>query len=46
VPVTTSSAVNVGIGGIPIVNTISYRDTGVILAMTPRVNQSDRTAET
>jgi hypothetical protein len=45
VPVTTSSAVNVGIGGIPIVNTISYRDTGVILAMTPRVNESDRTEE-
>jgi general secretion pathway protein D len=44
VPITTSSAVNViGTGtGVPIVNSISYRDTGVILAMTPRINQSGR----
>jgi general secretion pathway protein D len=45
VPITTSSAVNVlgGAGaGFPIVNSISYRDTGVILAMTPRINQSGR----
>jgi general secretion pathway protein D len=45
VPITTSSAVNVlggGGAGFPIVNSISYRDTGVILAMTPRINQSGR----
>jgi general secretion pathway protein D len=44
VPITTSSAVNVlGTGsGFPIVNSISYRDTGVILAITPRINQSGR----
>jgi len=44
VPITTSSAVNVGGTGtgFPIVNSISYRDTGVILSMTPRINQSGR----
>jgi len=37
VPVSTGSATNIG-GGESIVNTIEYRDTGVILKVTPRVN--------
>jgi general secretion pathway protein D len=42
VPITTQSAISVlGIGA-PIVNSVSYRDTGVILSMTPRINQSGR----
>jgi general secretion pathway protein D len=42
VPITTASAVGVGGGGAPIVNSVSYRDTGVILAITPRINSSGR----
>ncbi len=42
VPITTQSAVSVlGIGA-PVVNSVSYRDTGVILAITPRINDSGR----
>lgn len=39
VPITTQSAAVLG-NGASIVNSVSYRDTGVILAMTPRINQS------
>jgi general secretion pathway protein D len=38
VPVSTQSAVGVQNPDSPIVNTIEYRDTGVILKVTPRVN--------
>ena len=38
VPVATQSAVSVTQPGAPIVNSIEYRDTGVILKVTPRVN--------
>ncbi|MHB8528962.1 MAG: type II secretion system secretin GspD [Caulobacteraceae bacterium] len=38
VPIATGSAVSTLGGGAPIVNTIEYRDTGVILKVTPRVN--------
>lgn len=38
VPVPTSSAVSTVSGSAPIVNTIQYRDTGVILTVTPRIN--------
>jgi general secretion pathway protein D len=38
VPVATQSAVGVVNPGSPIVNSIEYRDTGVILKVTPRVN--------
>jgi general secretion pathway protein D len=38
VPVATSSAVGVVTANSPIVNSIEYRDTGVILKITPRVN--------
>jgi general secretion pathway protein D len=38
VPVSTGSAVSTISGGAPIVNSIEYRDTGVILKVTPRVN--------
>lgn len=41
VPITTQTAAVLGTG-VPIVNSVSYRDTGVILAMTPRINQSGR----
>jgi len=40
VPVTTQSAVSVGIAGAPIVNSVQLRDTGVILEVTPRVNKN------
>ena len=42
VPVTTASAIGIGAGDAPIVNSVSYRDTGVILAITPRINSSGR----
>ena len=42
VPITTQSAVSVLTTGAPVVNSVSYRDTGVILAMTPRINESGR----
>jgi len=38
VPVSSGSAVSVDNPNAPIVNSISYRDTGVILKVTPRVN--------
>ncbi|MGL4542284.1 MAG: secretin N-terminal domain-containing protein, partial [Polymorphobacter sp.] len=40
VPVATQSAVGVISPGAPVVNSIEYRDTGVTLRMTPRVNGS------
>lgn len=40
VPIATQSAVSVLTPGAPQVNTIEYRDTGVILEITPRVNAS------
>jgi general secretion pathway protein D len=39
VPIATQSAVSVITSGAPVVNTIQYRDTGVTLKVTPRVNQ-------
>jgi general secretion pathway protein D len=38
VPISTGSAVSTVSGTAPIVNSIDYRDTGVILKVTPRVN--------
>ena len=40
VPIATQSAVGVLTSGSPVVNSIEYRDTGVILKVTPRVNAS------
>lgn len=40
VPVSTQSAVGVQNPDSPIVNSIEYRDTGIILRITPRVNSS------
>ncbi|HEV2365168.1 MAG TPA: type II secretion system secretin GspD [Caulobacteraceae bacterium] len=40
VPIATGSAVSTLSSGAPIVNSIEYRDTGVILKVTPRVNAS------
>src|SRR5437879_1431284 len=42
VPITTQSAVSVLATGAPIINSVSYRDTGVILSITPRINESGR----
>lgn len=42
VPVATQSAVSVVTPGAPIVNSISYRNTGVILNITPRVSDTGR----
>lgn len=40
VPITTQSAFATVGGTSPIVNSVTYRDTGVILAITPRINDS------
>jgi general secretion pathway protein D len=42
VPITTQSATSVLTTGAPIVNSITYKDTGVILTITPRINESGR----
>jgi general secretion pathway protein D len=42
VPITTQSATGVLTSGAPIVNSVSYKDTGVILSITPRINESGR----
>jgi len=42
VPITTASATSVLTTGAPIVNSVSYKDTGVILSITPRINESGR----
>lgn len=42
VPVATQSAVSVAAPGAPIVNSISFRNTGVILGITPRVSDNGR----
>ncbi|HEY4078744.1 MAG TPA: type II secretion system secretin GspD [Rhizomicrobium sp.] len=40
VPITTQSAVSIETANAPLVNSVEYRDTGVILKVTPRVNDS------
>jgi general secretion pathway protein D len=42
VPITTQSATSVLTNGAPVVNSVSYKDTGVILSITPRINESGR----
>lgn len=42
VPIATQSAVSVANPGAPIVNSVELKDTGVILRVTPRVNDSGR----
>lgn len=42
VPVVTQSAVGVVAINAPIVNSVNYRDTGVILSITPRIHESGR----
>lgn len=42
VPTLTGQAVSTLTSGAPIVNSIAYRDTGVILAITPHINESGR----
>ena len=42
VPITTQSAVSVLTAGAPVVNSISYKDTGIILSITPRINANGR----
>jgi general secretion pathway protein D len=42
VPITTQSAQSVLTPGAPVVNSIAYKDTGVILSVTPRINESGR----
>jgi len=42
VPITTQSAVSTLTAGAPVVNSVSYKDTGVILGITPRINESGR----
>lgn len=40
VPISTGSAISTATSNAPVVNSIDYRDTGVILKVTPRVNDS------
>ncbi|MGI9168954.1 MAG: secretin N-terminal domain-containing protein, partial [Caulobacteraceae bacterium] len=40
VPISTSSQVSVAVPGAPVINSIEYQQTGVILKVTPRVNSS------
>jgi general secretion pathway protein D len=42
VPITTQTAVSVLTPGAPVVNSVTYKDTGVILSITPRINESGR----
>jgi general secretion pathway protein D len=42
VPITTQTASNADNSDVRIVNSVSYRDTGVILTITPRINESGR----
>ncbi|MBV1703803.1 MAG: type II secretion system protein GspD, partial [Hyphomicrobiales bacterium] len=42
VPIVTQSAVSTGVVGAPIVNSVTYKDTGVILSITPRINDNGR----
>lgn len=42
VPITTQSAVSVLTPGAPVVNSVQYQDTGVILSVTPRVADNGR----
>lgn len=42
VPIATQSAVSVTTPGAPVVNSISFRNTGVILGITPRVSDNGR----
>jgi general secretion pathway protein D len=39
VPIVTQSAVQVASANAPIVNSVNYRDTGVILSITPRIHE-------
>ena len=41
VPVVTQSAISVDNPDAPIVNSIQYRDTGILLTVTPRINDGD-----
>lgn len=41
VPITTQQAISTQSAGAPLVNTIEYRDAGVILRVTPRVSETD-----
>lgn len=42
VPIATQSAVSVTAPGAPIVNSVSFRNTGVILGITPRIGENGR----
>ncbi|PDT87489.1 type II secretion system protein GspD [Bradyrhizobium sp. Y36] len=42
VPITTQSAISVLTPGAPVVNSVAYKDTGVILSITPRISESGR----
>jgi general secretion pathway protein D len=42
VPIVTQSAVGIVQANAPIINSVSYRDTGVILSITPRIHESGR----
>jgi general secretion pathway protein D len=42
VPITTQTATSVLTPGAPVVNSVTYKDTGIILAVTPRINEAGR----
>jgi general secretion pathway protein D len=42
VPITTQTAVSVLTPGAPVVNSVAYKDTGIILSITPKINEAGR----
>ena len=42
VPISTQSSVSTLAAGAPVISSVSYRNTGVILSITPRINESGR----
>ena len=42
VPISTQTSTGVQVAGAPVINSVAYRDTGVILGITPHINESGR----
>lgn len=42
VPITTQAQQSISVPGAPIINSISYKDTGVVLSVTPRISEGGK----
>ncbi|MDB5641903.1 MAG: type secretion system protein GspD, partial [Hyphomicrobiales bacterium] len=42
VPITTQAQQSIAVPGAPIINSISYKDTGVVLSVTPRISEAGK----